>query len=105
MSRASRARQIAMGAAYGGGGGHPARRQCGRPAACRGEAGEARDRAADIRAAARDRAIRQQESDLPPIRLAVLGDSSAAGLGVHRSEETPAVVIACGLADIAGTTR
>jgi len=38
----------------------------------------------------------------PPVRLAVLGDSSAAGLGVHRSEETPAVVIACGLAEAVG---
>lgn len=34
----------------------------------------------------------------PAIKLAVLGDSSAAGYGVHHVEETPAAVLASGLA-------
>ncbi len=36
------------------------------------------------------------------IRLAVLGDSSAAGLGVQDAIETPAVLIAAGLSEVAG---
>ena len=37
-----------------------------------------------------------------PIRLAVLGDSSAAGLGVAGPIETPAVLVASGLSEVAG---
>jgi lysophospholipase L1-like esterase len=37
----------------------------------------------------------------PPIRLAVLGDSSAAGLGVADAAETPGALIAAGLSEIA----
>ncbi|NHC45831.1 SGNH/GDSL hydrolase family protein [Motilibacter sp. K478] len=36
-----------------------------------------------------------------PLSLVVLGDSSAAGLGVHRAEETPGAVIAAGVATVA----
>jgi len=36
-----------------------------------------------------------------PIRLAVLGDSSAAGLGVAEALETPAVLLAAGLSEVA----
>jgi lysophospholipase L1-like esterase len=36
-----------------------------------------------------------------PIRLAVLGDSSAAGLGVQEATETPAVLLAAGLSEVA----
>jgi lysophospholipase L1-like esterase len=36
-----------------------------------------------------------------PLSLAVLGDSSAAGLGVDRAEDTPGARIACGLAAVA----
>jgi lysophospholipase L1-like esterase len=36
-----------------------------------------------------------------PIRLAVLGDSSAAGLGVRKAVETPAVLLAAGLSEVA----
>jgi lysophospholipase L1-like esterase len=36
-----------------------------------------------------------------PLSLAVLGDSSAAGLGVDRPEQTPGARIACGLAAVA----
>jgi lysophospholipase L1-like esterase len=34
-----------------------------------------------------------------PLTFAMLGDSSAAGLGVHRADETPGAVIAAGLAE------
>jgi lysophospholipase L1-like esterase len=37
-----------------------------------------------------------------PIRLVVLGDSSAAGLGVSEAIETPAVLLAAGLSEVAG---
>jgi lysophospholipase L1-like esterase len=37
-----------------------------------------------------------------PIRLAMLGDSSAAGYGVHAEAHTPAAVIASGLSELAG---
>jgi lysophospholipase L1-like esterase len=37
-----------------------------------------------------------------PIRLAVLGDSSAAGLGVEDAADTPAVLLAAGLSEVAG---
>ncbi|WTW95358.1 SGNH/GDSL hydrolase family protein [Streptomycetaceae bacterium NBC_01309] len=41
------------------------------------------------------------EFDGPPIRLAVLGDSSAAGLGVENPLHTPGALLACGLAAVA----
>jgi lysophospholipase L1-like esterase len=37
-----------------------------------------------------------------PIRLAMLGDSSAAGYGVHSRVQTPAAVLARGLSELAG---
>jgi lysophospholipase L1-like esterase len=37
-----------------------------------------------------------------PISMAVLGDSSAAGLGVQHAIETPAVLLASGLSEVAG---
>jgi lysophospholipase L1-like esterase len=37
----------------------------------------------------------------PPLRLVMLGDSTAAGQGVHRSRQTPGAVIASGLAAVA----
>ncbi len=42
------------------------------------------------------------DDDTPPIRLAMLGDSTAAGLGVRVAAETPAALIAVGLAKTAG---
>lgn len=41
------------------------------------------------------------DADEPPIRLAVLGDSSAAGLGVEDPLDTPGALLACGLAAVA----
>ncbi|MFI0351507.1 SGNH/GDSL hydrolase family protein [Actinomadura sp. 9N407] len=37
-----------------------------------------------------------------PLSFVVLGDSTAAGLGVHTAEETPAALLAAGLSSIAG---
>ncbi|MGI8760772.1 MAG: SGNH/GDSL hydrolase family protein, partial [Jatrophihabitantaceae bacterium] len=37
----------------------------------------------------------------PPIRIAVLGDSSAAGYGAHRDRDTPAAQLAIGISDAA----
>jgi lysophospholipase L1-like esterase len=99
VSRASRARRIATAAAYGGGGlgvltvagwglllgeAKLARRWVGPPAApppvgdgvWGGGTG-------------------------PELTLAMLGDSSAAGLGVHDMLETPGVLFAAGLAEVA----
>ncbi|MEW2414110.1 SGNH/GDSL hydrolase family protein [Streptomyces sp. NPDC046866] len=36
-----------------------------------------------------------------PLRLAMMGDSTAAGLGVHRARQTPAALLASGLAAVA----
>jgi lysophospholipase L1-like esterase len=101
VSRATIARRLATGAAYGGGG--------------MGLAGAAlvallREEA---RAARRKVEARTAKDDPPsgdgsygrgrgtPIVLAVLGDSSAVGLGVERASETPGVLIAAGLAEVA----
>lgn len=101
MTRASRARRLVTGAMYGGGG--------------LGVAGMAlvgllRQEA---RAARRSVEARKAPADPPtgngryghgrgkPIVLAVLGDSSAVGLGVHRAEQTPGVLIASALAELA----
>ncbi|WP_242900927.1 SGNH/GDSL hydrolase family protein [Actinomadura terrae] len=40
--------------------------------------------------------------DGPPLSLVMLGDSTAAGLGVHTPDETPAAMLAAGLSSIAG---
>lgn len=99
MSRATRARRIAAAAAYGGGGlglllsagwglllgeAKLARRWVGPPTttppAADGVYGD---------------------GDGQPLVLAVLGDSSAAGLGVQESAETPGVLLATGLSEAA----
>jgi lysophospholipase L1-like esterase len=108
MGRASRARKIATAAAYGGGG-------LGALGALGGAAfvglvvGEtklARRRipiavgtppvSHDTTWAAAGVSLRR-----PPIRLAVLGDSTAAGYGVHRDRDTPAAQLAIGISDAA----
>ena len=99
MTRASRARRIAAAAAYGGGGlgllisacwglllgqAKLARRVVGPPSASPpvgdGVYGRGGDR---------------------PLTIAVLGDSSAAGLGVQEAWQTPGVLLATGLAEAA----
>ena len=100
MSRASQARRIATAAAYGGGGlglltaaswgvllgeAKLARRWVGPP--------DAAPPAAD--------GMYGHGTSGPPLTLAVLGDSSAAGLGVQDPLETPGVLVAAGLAEVA----
>ncbi|CAA9256562.1 MAG: putative secreted protein, partial [uncultured Corynebacteriales bacterium] len=99
MTRASRARRIAAAAAYGGGGlglllsagwglllgeAKLARRWVGPPSA--------RPPVADGR---------YGTFDGEPLTLAMLGDSSAAGLGVTEATKTPGALIAAGLSDAA----
>ncbi|MFC9298215.1 SGNH/GDSL hydrolase family protein [Streptomyces sp. NPDC057011] len=105
MSRARTARRIAAGAAYGGGG--------------LGLAGVA---AVGLVLAEVQFAKRTVGSGLPdppradglygsefngpelspgPLRLGMLGDSTAAGLGVRRARQTPAALLASGLAAVA----
>ncbi len=99
MSRASRARRIATTAIYGGGGLGLA------SAALAGVI------FSEIKLA--HRWVGPPDGDAPaadewwgegpgePLILAVLGDSSAAGLGAETSLETPAVLVAAGLAEVA----
>ncbi|CAL9454226.1 hypothetical protein SUDANB120_02504 [Streptomyces sp. enrichment culture] len=105
MSRARTARRIAAGAAYGGGG--------------LGLVGVA---AVGLVLAEVQFAKRTVGSGLPdppradglygggfhggglepgPLRLAMMGDSTAAGLGVHRARQTPGALLASGLAAVA----
>ncbi|HYT09101.1 MAG TPA: SGNH/GDSL hydrolase family protein, partial [Mycobacteriales bacterium] len=100
MSRAAQARRIATAAAYGGGGlglltaagwglllgeAKLARRWVGPPDA----APPVGDGVWGV-------------GDDPPITMVVMGDSSAAGYGVHDALETPGVLVAAGLAEVAG---
>ncbi|MFT2017755.1 hypothetical protein ACMA1D_18225, partial [Streptomyces sp. 796.1] len=104
MSRARVARRIATAAAYGGGGigllggaavglllteVRMARRVVGGsgdvPPAADGRYGTAFDR----------------DGDTPPLRLAFLGDSTAAGQGVRHAHQTPGALLASGLAAVA----
>jgi lysophospholipase L1-like esterase len=101
MSRARRARRIAAAAAFGGGGlgvlgaagfgllvaeAKLARRMIGQPF------GQAGPEVGEIYGAGPGE----------PLELGMLGDSSAAGLGVELPEQTPGVVIANGLAALSG---
>ncbi|MGI5443747.1 SGNH/GDSL hydrolase family protein [Streptomyces shenzhenensis] len=104
MSRARVARRIAAGAAYGGGGVglvgaaavglllaevQLAKRQVGNGTADRVPSAEGLyGRGYDI-------------PGEPPLRLALLGDSTAAGQGVHRAGQTPGALLASGLAAVA----
>lgn len=108
MSRARVARRIAAGAAYGGGGigligaaavgvvlaeVQLAKRSVGGgshtdPPCADGRYGPALS--GDVAAAVAE-----------PLRFAMLGDSTAAGLGVHRVRQTPAALLASGLAAVA----
>ncbi|MEU1460302.1 SGNH/GDSL hydrolase family protein [Streptomyces sp. NPDC005727] len=104
MSRARVARRIAAGAAYGGGGvglvgaaavglllaemqlarRHVGNGSTGRVPVADGVYGHAYDIPGE-----------------PPLRLALLGDSTAAGQGVHRAGQTPGALLASGLAAVA----
>ncbi|MGH4029874.1 SGNH/GDSL hydrolase family protein [Actinomycetota bacterium Odt1-20B] len=112
MSRARVARRIAAGAAYGGGGiglvgaaavgvvlaeVQLAKRSVGN--------GERTDPPrADGRyggAFARTDHYGPVLEPIEPVRFAMLGDSTAAGQGVHRARQTPAALLASGLAAVA----
>jgi lysophospholipase L1-like esterase len=99
VSRAWAARRIATAAAYGGGG--------------VGLLGSAFLGVLIAEAKLARRWVGPPDSDPPvadglyghgagtPIRFVVLGDSSAAGLGVHEPHETPGALLAAGLAEVA----
>ncbi|MET9257762.1 SGNH/GDSL hydrolase family protein [Streptomyces sp. NPDC048182] len=104
MSRARTARRIATGAAYGGGGiglagaaavglllaeVQLARRRVGN-----GTSG----RVPNAEGVYGDGPVVAGE---PPLRLLMLGDSTAAGQGVHRAGQTPGALLAAGLAAVA----
>ncbi|MFJ9905130.1 SGNH/GDSL hydrolase family protein [Streptomyces sp. NPDC101152] len=104
MSRARVARRIAAGAAYGGGGiglagaaamglllaevqlakRHVGNGSAGRVPVADGVYGNA-----------------YAVPDEPPLRLTMLGDSTAAGQGVHRAGQTPGALLASGLSAVA----
>ena len=109
MGRADRARRIVAGAAVGSGGAvglvgsavgllwaqsRIARRRVGLP---RGEPFAVDGRYHDDREDAG-----AEGQDQTPLRMAMLGDSAAAGLGAVDPEDTPAVLIARGLAQASG---
>ncbi|MCI3241012.1 SGNH/GDSL hydrolase family protein [Streptomyces spinosisporus] len=104
MSRARVARRIAAGAAYGGGGiglagaaavglvlaeVHMARRHVGN-----GTSGR-------VPVADGLYGTTYTVPDEPPLRLTMLGDSTAAGQGVHRAGQTPGALLASGLSAVA----
>ncbi|MGW7548635.1 SGNH/GDSL hydrolase family protein [Streptomyces sp. NPDC054770] len=105
MSRARVARRIAAGAAYGGGGvglvGAAAvglvlaEVRMARTAVHNGNSG-GRVPTADGRYG-----DGYDASGEPPLRLTMLGDSTAAGQGVHRAAQTPGALLASGLAAVA----
>jgi lysophospholipase L1-like esterase len=100
VSRAWAARRIATVAAYGGGG--------------LGLLGSAFVGVLVAEAKLARRWVGATDSDPPladglyghgagtPIRFVVLGDSSAAGLGVHDQHETPGALLGAGLSEVAG---
>ncbi|MEU6817279.1 SGNH/GDSL hydrolase family protein [Streptomyces sp. NPDC046860] len=104
MSRARVARRIAAGAAYGGGGvglvGAAAvgllltEMRLARRHVNNGATGRVPP-ADGIYGAGYER------SGEPPLRLAMLGDSTAAGQGVHRAGQTPGALLSSGLAAVA----
>ncbi|WP_234533485.1 SGNH/GDSL hydrolase family protein [Streptomyces shenzhenensis] len=119
MSRARVARRIAAGAAYGGGGvglvGAAAvglvlaEVRMARTAVHNGNSG-GRVPTADGRYGWGSPHSSEAESGggygagalgEPPIRLTILGDSTAAGQGVHRAAQTPGALLASGLAAVA----
>lgn len=108
MTRAGRARRIATAAAYGGGG-IGALGAVGAAALWGLIVGQSRLARRRIPAAVDDPpptdgttwAAAGVSPGRPPVRLVVLGDSLAAGYGVHRDRQTPAVLIAIGVSSVA----
>ena len=100
MTRASRARRIAAAAAYGGGGLGLLVSACW--GLLLGEAKLARRWVGPPTTTPPVGDGLYGSGDGPPLTVALLGDSSAAGLGVQGAWETPGVRLATGLADAAG---
>ncbi|MER6461460.1 SGNH/GDSL hydrolase family protein [Streptomyces sp. NPDC001288] len=104
MSRARVARRIAAGAAYGGGGvGLVGAAAVGLVLA---EVRMARTAVGNGNSGGRVPVADGRYGDAygtgePPLRLVMLGDSTAAGQGVHRSAQTPGALLASGLAAVA----
>ncbi len=111
MSRARVARRIAAGAAYGGGGigligaatigvvlaeVQLAKRNVGGGGHTAPPRADGRYGRSYASAENRDRPDCSE-----PVRFAMLGDSTAAGQGVHRAGQTPGALLAAGLAAVA----
>ncbi|MFD4507562.1 SGNH/GDSL hydrolase family protein [Streptomyces sp. NPDC058457] len=116
MSRARVARRIAAGAAYGGGGvglvGAAAvglvlaEVRMARTAVHNGNSGGRVPTADGVYEWGSPHSSEAESgggyaSGEPPIRLTMLGDSTAAGQGVHRASQTPGALLAAGLAAVA----
>lgn len=104
MSRARVARRIAAGAAYGGGGvGLVGAAAVGLVLA---EVRMARTAVGNGNSGGRVPVADGRYGDAygtgePPLRLTMLGDSTAAGQGVHRAAQTPGALLSSGLAAVA----
>ncbi|UIX33605.1 SGNH/GDSL hydrolase family protein [Streptomyces sp. GQFP] len=104
MSRARVARRIAAGAAYGGGGiGLVSAAAVGLVLAevrmAKRQVGNGRSPHAPSADGLYGRGYATPGE--PPLRLVLLGDSTAAGQGVHRARQTPGALLASGLAAVA----
>ena len=99
VGKAAAARKLASAAAYGGGG--LTALGAGLYGVLRAEAQlreEDHRRASRRGPAGRDRLVRPRTPG-PAIKIALLGDSSAAGYGCERVEETPGALLASGVAE------
>lgn len=101
MSRASQARRVAVAAAYGGGG--LGLLTAGALGLIRAEAALARRAIGEPtgQAPVADGVYGRQHDGRAPISFALLGDSSACGLGVAAAHQTPGAMMAAGLAECA----
>ncbi|PWI15920.1 GDSL family lipase [Streptomyces sp. Act143] len=106
MSRARVARRIAAGAAYGGGGiGLVGAAAVGLLLAevqlAKRQVGNGNGASPHVPNAQGLYGLSYSTPGEPPLRLTMLGDSTAAGQGVHRSGQTPGALLASGLAAVA----
>lgn len=106
MSRARVARRIAAGAAYGGGGvGLVGAAAVGLVLAevrfVKRHVGNGHGAGNHVPSADGRYGHSYETPGEPPLRLTMLGDSTAAGQGVHRAAQTPGALLASGLAAVA----
>jgi lysophospholipase L1-like esterase len=100
VSRASRARRIAVAAAYGGG--SVGLLTAGVLGLFRAEVALARRAIGEARTEPPNAdGLHGKEHGGEPIRFAMLGDSSAVGFGVENAHQTPGVMLAAGIAECA----